>query len=154
MTKFEELEKIQDLKNNGAITDTEFEKEKQRILNTVNTSNTTNRTTSKKGTAKLFFTLTVVGIIIAIVLTIGYCYYRDNVWYDIYFDYTATKRSYDEYDKYSTLRGRKENKKELEEVDSKYKKANNILHTFEYGAWGTGGLTVAFLIIGIIFKVK
>ncbi len=68
MNKFEELEKIKSLKDKGSITEQEFEIEKQKILNSDNSSSTT-KTTEGIYTASLI--LGIFSFIFAIVPILG-----------------------------------------------------------------------------------
>lgn len=63
--KYNELEKLNQLKANGTITDTEFEIEKQKILNSKS-----NKTPTKKKKSKLLFIVIAVVLIAVIVLGI------------------------------------------------------------------------------------
>lgn len=65
MTKYEEIEKLQELKTNGTITDKEFEAEKQKILNT----ETTKVKKDKKKTLKMI--KIIITVIIAIAVIVG-----------------------------------------------------------------------------------
>lgn len=65
--KYNELEKLNQLKANGIITDVEFEMQKQKILN-----NTKKNRTLKK--SKILFIVTIVFIII----TIGLFFYKNS----------------------------------------------------------------------------
>lgn len=58
MEKFEELEKLQNLKSNGIITEEEFEIEKHKILN-----NTSDNTKVKTGNKKSAIISIVLGLI-------------------------------------------------------------------------------------------
>ena len=69
MDQIEDLEKLKQLKDNGTITEKEFEEEKQKLLN----SNLNKGTTDKKATkAMVGFILGLVGIIAWILPLIGY----------------------------------------------------------------------------------
>lgn len=69
MTKFEELERIQKLKDNGAITNVEFETEKQRILNNENIQNKT--ADKDKNNNGIKVKKKTIKIIVAIIATIA-----------------------------------------------------------------------------------
>lgn len=62
MEKFEELEKLQNLKSNGTITQEEFEIEKQKILN--NTSDNTKVKTRNKKSA-------IISIVLGLIMMAG-----------------------------------------------------------------------------------
>ena len=69
MDQIEDLEKLKQLKDNGTITEKEFEEEKQKLLN----SNLNKGTTDKNATkAMVGFILGLVGIIAWILPLIGY----------------------------------------------------------------------------------
>ena len=67
MDQIEDLEKLKQLKDNGTITEKEFEEEKQKLLN----SNLNKGTTDKKATkAMVGFILGLVGLILSIVFLV------------------------------------------------------------------------------------
>lgn len=140
--KYNELEKLNQLKANGTITDTEFEIQKHKILNT---SNTINKTIRKKGRAKLFFILTIIGLIITIFLSIGYFYYN-YLWATE--KYTKNNGSLYSYE--DGLISEQEYKN-MTKKEKDYKKIYSISGC---GALGTGVLTIAFLITGVVFKIR
>lgn len=82
--KYSELERLNNLKMNGTISETEFEVQKYRILNT---------TTDNKGTknkSKIFFILTGISAIITIIWCIILYFWNDTLDTDLYFKYHNT----------------------------------------------------------------
>lgn len=76
--KYNELERLSQLKANGTITDTEFEIEKYKILNSKSSNVNT-----KKNKSKLFFILSSVGVGISIILgVISYLWHDSNMYID------------------------------------------------------------------------
>ncbi len=139
MTKYEELEKLQKLKESGTITEMEFEQEKQKILNSkVNEEN------NKIKRSKIFFIITIIGVIITILGVIIYKCYYDNVYYDIAYNDVALY--YD--DDVTGELGEKH-----ERAEKEYKKVSTILDIIKCGAWVTGGITALMLVTGIVLKV-
>lgn len=78
--KYNELEKLNQLKANGTITDAEFEIQKYKILNT------TTETKIKKNKSKIFFIISSVGIGISIILGIIYYFWQSTLWFDIWIE--------------------------------------------------------------------
>lgn len=146
MEKYEELERLQKLKENGTLNNAEFELEKQKILSKDDVKIKEGKK-YKKGLAKIFFILTMVGVIITIFLTIFYFYYEDEVFNKNLFSEESmfAKENYN----YGLI-----TREEYKEIIDNDKKIENRLHSIQYGAWGTSAITVIFLITGIIFKIK
>lgn len=135
----EDLERLKKLKDNGVITEAEFESEKQRILN----SNSINET--KKG-IKIFFSLTGVYIILTIIC-IGLWMYNNHCWYEIFDSngYDDARLFREDYKEYAI---------KYEEYQQELDKSSDRMDLFQILAFVTGGLSVIFLIIGIALKVK
>jgi len=77
--KYNELERLNQLKANGTITETEFEIEKYKILNLKYTNVHT-----KKNKSKLFFILSSIGVGISIVLGVIYYMWQSTLWFDFW----------------------------------------------------------------------
>lgn len=75
MTKYEELEQLQALKNNGSITETEFEIEKQKVLNS---SDNTNKTKRNKVVKAVIIVLVIFGILLGIGGIANFIYDKAN----------------------------------------------------------------------------
>lgn len=76
MSKFEDLERLQYLRQNNAITEQEFEEEKKRILNGTSSENTNRE--SKKVKPKMKPSQIILVIILTIVfITVARIY---NIW--------------------------------------------------------------------------
>lgn len=74
--KYNEIERLNKLKENGTITETEFEIQKYKILNS-----TSNTTQTKK--SKLFFILSSISIGISIIFgVISYCWHDSDMYID------------------------------------------------------------------------
>ena len=77
--KYVELEKLNNLKECGTITQEEFEIEKYRILNS-----NIHKPTSKKVKSKIFFILSSIGIVTCIILGIFYYLWQSTLWFDFW----------------------------------------------------------------------
>ena len=79
--KYSELERLNDLRKNGTISETEFEVQKYRILNT---------TTDNKGTknkSNIFFIISGIGIIVSTILGfISYLWNKSDMYIDTLLD--------------------------------------------------------------------
>lgn len=79
-SNYNELEKLKALKDNGTITDTEYEIQKYKILNTTDTK-------TKKNKSKIFFIISIVGIVTSIVLgVISYLWHDSDMYIDTLLD--------------------------------------------------------------------
>ncbi len=140
MTKYEELEKLQKLKESGAITQAEFEVEKQKIFN----NSKVNPEKKKVKMSRIFFILTAVFVIITIV-----AYKYENNCYEKEMDYVDN-----EYKEAGSLRYcnaiTEEEYKEIcnqsAELGETHSKSQKMLHISE-------GITVVMLAAGIVFKI-
>lgn len=75
--KYNELEKLKSLKDNGTITNAEYELQKHKILNT------TTETKGKKNKSKVFFIISSIGIVISIILgVISYLWHDSDMYID------------------------------------------------------------------------
>lgn len=78
--KYSELERLNNLKMNGTISETEFEIQKYRILNT---------TPDNKGTknkSKILFIISGVGAVISILVGVILYMWQDTLWYDFWIE--------------------------------------------------------------------
>lgn len=79
--KYSELERLNDLRKNGTISETEFEVQKYRILNT---------TTDNKGTknkSKILFIFSSISIVVTIVWGVLLFVWNDTIYTELYFKY-------------------------------------------------------------------
>ena len=79
--KYSELERLNDLRKNGTISETEFEVQKYRILNT---------TTNNKGTknkSKILFIFSFISAVSTIIWSILLFVWNDTIYTDLYFKY-------------------------------------------------------------------
>lgn len=83
--KYNELEKLKALKDSDAITDTEYETQKYKILNT------TTETKVKKSKSKIFFILTSISIAVTIIWGIFLYIWNDSLYTELYFKYNNIK---------------------------------------------------------------
>ena len=126
--KYNELDRLNKLKLNGTISETEFEVEKYKILN----SNSTSKNTKCKSTRCFIFVgVEIVFLIIFIFLSV--CHYNkaDNI----------SKTS--SYYLYNNITLKNEMQSEIEKGNS-----------FKYASIIIGGLSIVFLITGTVFKIK
>ena len=74
MSKYDDLEKIQKLKDSGTLTDEEFEYEKEKILKNTNSKKSVNKEKSSKNYKKLlkvFFIIFFISLIITVIIIIN-----------------------------------------------------------------------------------
>lgn len=129
--KYSELEKLNQLKSDGTITEEEFEVQKSKILNS-----TSRKMLKKKKILKkcfIFVGIEIIFTIIFICLSIYHYGKGDEISRktSAYYTYISDDTYKIEYDK------------ECEKGD-----------TFKYASIITGGISLVSLITGIIFKVK
>lgn len=82
--KYNDLEKLKQLKDNGTITDTEFEIQKYKVLNA------TTETKVNKNKSKIFFIISSIGIVISIILGVVSYLWHDS---DMYIDTLLNNKS-------------------------------------------------------------
>lgn len=151
MSNIDELERLQKLKENGTLTEIEFETEKQKILNGKNTTIRQEKK-NKKRMAKIFFILTVIsaiGIIIAIVLYMPYGNVDLSDELELQKNKSMLKLKYDngEYT-------RAEYEKELEKIEGEYNKKikkEEMIYNSRFVLIGLAGI---FLVVGIVLKIR
>lgn len=139
-SKYNELEKLNELKANGTITDAEFEMQKQKILN-----NKFNVTKTKRNKSKLFFILAIIFIVIT-VISIGLTIYYNKIFNDIATsneEYEATLNFY-----------RTGNSKQIDRIYDQASQMENLSNIFLIVSFCIGGVSVVFVIVGIILKIK
>lgn len=129
--KYNEIEKLNKLKENGTITETEFEVEKYKILNSTSRKMLNKKKISKK--CFIFVGIEIICTIIFICLSIYHYGKGDEISWK-----TSSYYTYIGDDTYKI------------ECDKEYEKGD----TFKYASIITGGISLASLITGIIFKVK
>ena len=79
--KYSDLEKLKQLKDNGTITDTEFEIQKYKVLNA------TTETKVKKNKSKIFFIISSIGIVTSIILgVVSYLWHDSDMYIDTLLD--------------------------------------------------------------------
>lgn len=78
--KYSELERLNNLRKNGTISETEFEVQKYRILNTT----TDNK--NKKNKSKILFIISGVGAVISILVGVISYMWQDTLWYDFWIE--------------------------------------------------------------------
>lgn len=78
--RYSELERLNDLRKNGTISETEFEVQKYRILNTT----TDNKYTKNK--SKILFIISGVGAVISILVGVILYMWQDTLWYDFWIE--------------------------------------------------------------------
>lgn len=76
--KYSELERLNNLKMNGTISETEFEVQKYRILNTT----TDNKCTKNK--SKILFIISGVGAVISILVGVILYMWQSTLWFDFW----------------------------------------------------------------------
>ena len=124
MEKYEELEKLQKLKENGTLNNAEFELEKQKILSKDDVKIKEGKN-YKKGLAKIFFIIFGVSVVVSIILSIIYFYWQSALWFDVWI----------------------QNGKNMTMIDI----ITNIFIVSLILFWGT---TIVLLIIGTLLRIK
>lgn len=144
MGKVEDLERLKKLKDNGVITEAEFESEKQRVLNS------NSRTIVKKNKSKIFFIITGICILVTIAFVFLF-FYWSGVEKDAYsgengyYGYLLAKMQYDDNIISRT---------EFKEIEKEYNTVKNTLDFFEYGKFVVGGVAIICLTTGVVLKIK
>ncbi len=151
MEKYEELERLQKLKENGTLNNAEFELEKQKILSKDDVKIKKGKK-YKKRLAKIFFILAiicVIGIIVAIVLYMPYdkVDLSDNLEFEK--NKSMLKVRYDNGE-YTKIEYERELKKIEEEYNKEFKKEEMIYNS----RFVFSGLAGIFLVLGIMLKIK
>jgi len=151
MEKYEQLERLKKLEEDGTITTEEFEAEKQKILNEKITI-TRQGKKNKKGIAKIFFILTitsVIGIIIAIVLYMPYDNGDISDELELQKNKSMLEYRYDN-GKYTT----EEYEKELKKIEGEYNrevKKEEMIYNSRFVLIGLAGI---FFVVGIVLKIR
>ena len=131
--KYNELEKLNQLKANGTITDAEFEVEKHKILNNVKK----NRGLKK---SKILFIVTIIFIII----TIGLFFYKNNCKQNER-DYLSNHMTDD-----ISLKYKKINQYEYDQIQKQKSELWKSRTTSENIFFVSCGITIVFLVSGVV----
>lgn len=117
--KYEELEKLKNLKDNGVIAENEFEIEKQKILNSNNINKTINRQINEK-TLNILKIMIIVATIFSVILFISFLIYVNNNYYKIK-DYTIKNDTIvwdmEELERYNYSQAQKEYNKIVRKIN-------------------------------------
>lgn len=143
-SKYAEIIKWQEMKQNGVITEAEFEHEKQRILSGTDTVSKMNK--KQKNGARILFILTIIFLVITIIITIVDINREDG---DIMaeLNYRTAVEMNNMYNSDMAKRELQEAKRELQ----KEKLINNI---YEYGRYVCAGITLVLFSTSVILKIK
>lgn len=136
--KYNELEKLNELKKDGALTEEEFEIQKSKILNANVKTKKNNRNISK-----YFFILVAVFVMI----TIGFVFYHKKCEQE-HDDYLSEHMSTDVELKWGSI-----TKSEYEQIEKQKEKNRKTEDTANKMIYISGGITIVLLSAGIIFKV-
>ncbi len=131
--KYNELEKLNQLKANGTITDAEFEVEKHKILNNIKK----NRRLKK---SKILFIVTIIFIII----TIGLFFYKNSCKQKEH-DYLSNHMTDD-----ISLKYKKINQYEYDQIQKQKSELWKSRTTSENIFFVSCGITIVFLVSGIV----
>ena len=131
--KYNELEKLNQLKANGTITDAEFEVEKHKILNNIKK----NRRLKK---SKILFIVTIIFIII----TIGLFFYKNNCKQNER-DYLSNHMTDD-----ISLKYKKINQSEYDQIREQKNQLHKSRTTSETIFFASCGITIVFLVSGVV----
>lgn len=148
--KYKELEKLNQLKANGTITENEFEVEKQKILNSKHTKIKVNRKLSRL----FLFIMTLFAVITIILVIIHFKSENESrndtgdisdilsAKSDAEMDYNSRRITYSQY------------QKRLEEIDEEFfSKPSEEQKTTDMFMYISGGITIVFLITSVIFII-
>lgn len=139
MEKFEELEKIQQLKESGAITQAEFEVEKQKILNLKE------KAKGKMHKSKLFFLLTKILLVITMIFIVITCWWHNVPYQESEENFHNTREDY-ENGEISESR--------FEQVKDKYWYNVDIKDCLIYSSCAFGGISTILFVTAITLKIK
>ena len=144
MNVVDDLERLKKLKDNGAITEAEFESEKQKILNN------DSKTKINKNKSTIFFILTGICVLATIVFVCLFFHWssveQDAYWgKNGYYGYNLARLNYDD-----NLISRTE----FKEIEKEYNNVANTLDFFGYGMFVVGGVAIIFLATEVVLKIK
>lgn len=97
--------------------------------------------------SNIFFVLSSIFMILTIICFCFEQYFSKNIVYKEMDKYYYGKLQYES--KYPLI-----SKAEYEELEDKYKYVDSIDNIIFYSGFAVGGITIVFLILGIIFKIK
>lgn len=145
--KYAEIIKWQEMKQNGVITETEFEHEKQRILSDTDTVNKRNK--KQKNRARILFILTMIFLAITVITIIIYIVHINNEDGDIRAElhYQSAVELNNIYNSDMTKRNLYEAKRELQ-------KEEFIDNIYKYSWYVCAGITLVLFSMSVILKIK
>lgn len=148
MDKYEKLQKLNSLKESGTLSDEEFKKEKEKILN----EEVVTKTKGNKKISIIFFILSGIFLILTISFVLLSFYWYEE-YDDAQMDYFMAQSNYNSIkdSRYSYRYLYDEYKDEYEDAKEKYDKLSSKYHFYEYGRYVTGGLCIASLGVGFLF---
>lgn len=150
MNKYEKLEKLQKLKDNGVINEEEFETEKRKIIEDTEVPN---ETKNKKNKISIICFI-VSGLLL--VLTIAFfifSYHWSKKDDDAHWNYLTAENKYEDYEdiKYSYRLLYEDAKEEFEDAENEYKELHKTYNFYKYGSYIIGAATIISFGTGIIF---
>lgn len=148
--KYVELEEWEKLRKSGAITEAEFENEKNKLLYEKREIKEVNTVLDNRiKVSKLIFIICTVLLVISIIFIIINIKNSRSENGDIQdeLEYKTAKEMYE-------FTGKEKYKNEMEKIERKMKKENMTENFYCYGMYLFGGATVILLAIGVIIKVK
>lgn len=148
--KYVELEEWEKLRKSGAITEAEFENEKNKLLYEKREIKEVNTVLDNRiKVSKLIFIICTVLLVISIIFIIINIKNSRSENGDIQdeLEYETAKEMYE-------FTGKEKYKNEMEKIERKMKKENMTENFYCYGMYLFGGATVILLAIGVIIKVK
>lgn len=142
--KYAEIIKWQEMKQNGVITEEEFEEEKQKILSSTDTVNKTNK--EQRNGARILFILTIIFLVITIIITIVDINREDG---DI-----MAELNYKTAVEMNNMYNSDMAKRELQEAKRELQKEKLINNIYEYGRYVCAGITLVLFSMSVILKIK
>lgn len=142
--KYAEIIKWQEMKQNGVITEEEFEEEKQKILSSTDTVN--KRSKKQKVNTNILFILTIIFLVITIIITIVDINREDgNIMAELNYN-TAIEMN----KRYGTIT----TERELYEAKVELQKEELIDNIYKYSRYVCAGITLVIFSTSVILKIK
>lgn len=150
MNKYDKLDKLQKLKDNGVINEEEFETEKKKIIEDTEVPNNIK---DKKNKMSIICFI-VSGLLL--VITIAFIMFNIS-WSekddDAYWDYLTAKSSYEDYEdtKYRYRALYEDAREEFKDAEDEYEEVHKTYSFYKYGSYIIGAMAVISFGTGIMF---
>lgn len=157
MSKVDDLEKLLELKEKGALTEEEFEQEKLKLLNDNIDTNKQINNKKKIINKKLMFIISIVLIILSISSFALSKKYYHKAYYEAYQPYLFAKLQLESAKEDRSYYSKKEYKQREEEAlktEKIYKKYENLNTIFNITFWTFLVLAIIFFVLGIFIAIR